>query len=184
MEYMYMKKDEHYVDNEEFHTLLCENKKRVMEYFKPEIDKLDLSKIKKDEVGKLKRKKLINKRIMTLFKSPENRLISNQSYRRLQNQLGRIFLRICRGILTKPNFINYTWDRKDDMISEATFHMSRYVLLFDTDQDHPFSYFTTVCTRAFLQCLNKQNKYGDKFQPIEYIENMHVHDNLTIEDWG
>lgn len=133
---------------------------------------------KRLQIAETKRRK--NKMLIKLVRSKET---PKGTYRRLQNKLGLIFLSICRGVLTKPNFINYTWDRKDDMTSEATFHMSRYVLLFDTEQLNPFAYFTTVCNRAFLQCLNKQNRYNEKVQPLVYIENMHTKDNLQVEDW-
>ena len=154
---------------------------------------LDLDYTIKKEISKLKKKEIERLRILEI-KKRENKyliqlLINNNipntiTYKRLQNKLGNIFLSICKGVLTKPNFINYTPDRKDDMISEATFHMSRYVLLFDTEQENPFAYFTTVCTRAFLQCINKQKKYTEKIQPLEYIENMHKIDNLKVDDWG
>jgi hypothetical protein len=170
-------KDEFYVNNEEFYKLLCENKKIVKEYFKEDIDNIDYEKIKVDM-----HEKITNKILTRLFKSSKNKLYQNHSYSRLQNKLGRIFLAICKGLLTKPNFINYTPDWKDDMISEATFHMSRYVLSFDLKQTNPFAYFTTVCNNAFLQYLIKQNKYTDKFQPLIYIENMHNKDNHNIEE--
>jgi hypothetical protein len=124
-----------------------------------------------------------NKKLMYLVRNTDNALPEIVEYKRIQNKLGIIFLDICKGVLTKPNFINYTWDRKDDMTSEATFHMSRYVLLFDTEQNNPFAYFTTVCNRAFLQCINKQNKYTDKFQPLIYIENFHKLNLMAEDEW-
>jgi len=284
MENNMRKKDEHYIDNEEFLSILKENKQIIKEHFKDKLSEVDFTKgvdkmkfekqinifeirflklrIKENRIDLTKEEKARLRYIQTKIakalkadkkirgrreensiaeknKSAEKiqkctsdyseflvgldlsdeirsefrkekrkemkRLRSNEikhrenkcciqllihdkvppipRYRRLQNKLGTMFLRISRGILTKANFINYTKDRHDDMVSESTFHMSRYVLLFDTELSNPFSYFTTVCNRAFLQCLNKQNKYSDKFQPLMYIENMHKKDNRQVEDW-
>ena len=170
--------NEFYVDNDEFYKLLCENKKIVKEYFKEDVANIDYSKIKKEN-----HEKITNKLLTKLFKSDKNKLHIYHTYERLQNKLGRIFLAICTGLLTKPNFINYSYDWKDDMISEATYHMSRYVLSFDLTQTNPFAYFTTVCNNAFLQYLIKQNKYTDKFQPLTYIENLHKRNNNKSEEW-
>jgi len=285
---MNKKNDKHYVDNEEFHSLLCENKKIIETYFynnvkdldfsvgiekmmfkkqmnlfdiktikdkinleeiilnteeKKEFDKLrlkiksiiklekkiktkcyfmdnddikkernniiiklekyrgkyvkflqsvhikndvknDIRILKEKELDRLRKNEIIkrkNKKYISLI-IKDNVFTQNKQYIRVQNKIGRIFIRICQGILTKPNFINYTWDRKDDMISEATFHMTRYVLLFDTKLTHPFSYFTTVCSMAFLQSINKQNKYSDKFQPLVYIENFHLKNNTMLNE--
>lgn len=210
-----MNKDEHYIDNDEFHKYLTEYKTMVEEYFYDDIKDIDFSegvdkmpfkkqlkKFKKGlseklseaeieeaiekeksnlQIKEVKRRR--NKKLRQLVTTTKNDLIKTKAYNRVQNKLGVMFLKICRGVLTKPNFINYTWDRKDDMISEATFHMSRYVLMFDVEQTHPFSYFTSVCTRGFQQCLNKQKKYTEKFQPLVYIENMHKKDNMQVEEW-
>lgn len=168
---MVRKKDEHYVDNKLFYSLLCENKKILEEYFKEELAVLR-KEINESDLDDKKRKKCENKKIIKLIKESENTLYNNKRYKRIQNELGKIFLNICRGLLTKPNYINYTWDRKNDMTSEATFHMSRYMLLYDVERDNPFAYFTTICNRAFLQSINKWNKYTEKFQPMSYIDNM------------
>lgn len=128
--------------------------------------------------------KRTNKRLIANLKQSNHPIHKDEYYARIQNKLGRIFLAMSRGILNQPNLINYTWDRKDDMISEATFHLCRYHLLYDTKMTNPFAYFTTVVNRAFWQSINKNNKHTDKFQPLSYIENMHEEDNKHIEDWG
>lgn len=211
-----IKKEEHYIDNDEFLKLLIEYKNIVEEYFHDDIYDLDFSfgvksltfknymdkfinglsktltneekeKIIKLELSNLQNKEIKrrkNKKLRMLLTTTKNNLVKTRMYNRLQNKLGNMFLSICRGLLTKPNYINYTWDRKDDMISEATYHMSRYVLMFDVEQTYPFSYFTSICDRAFKQCINKNNKYTNKFQPLVYIENMHLNDAFQEEDWG
>jgi len=96
---------------------------------------------------------------------------------KVKNELGRIFLKLCQHILTKPNFINYSPDRKDAMTSDACWYCSRYIDRYDVARTNPFGYFTTVCHHAFLQFINKQKKYSEKFQPIGYIENIHKKNN-------
>jgi hypothetical protein len=46
--------------------------------------------------------------------------------KRVYEKIGRSFLLIAKNLLNKSNFINYTPDRKDEMISDATYYMCRY----------------------------------------------------------
>lgn len=87
------------------------------------------------------------------------------------NEIGKIFLLISQNLLNKTNFINYSQDRKEEMVSDATYFMTKYVDRYDTDKKNPFSYFTRVAYNAFLQNINDYNKRDDMFKPIEYIEN-------------
>jgi hypothetical protein len=151
---MTKKKSEHYVNNEDFYELLCIYKKLHNEIIKKENDYEELEEIKK-------------------YKN---------KFRKVKNELGKIFIKICNGLLTKPNFINYTWDRKDEMISDATYYMSKYIMNYNLKKKNPFAYFTTMCNHAFLQYINKMNKYTDKFQPLAYIENMHKLNNQIEEE--
>jgi len=148
-----MAKSKHYVNNEEFYELLKQYN----------IENTILKEAKKT-------------------KSPDEiRMIANR-VAKVKNEIGQIFVKIGTGILTKPNFINYTRDWKGEMLSDATFYMSKYIDRYDISKTNPFSYFTTIAHHAFLQYINKQNKYSDKFQPLSYIENMHVQNNQAIED--
>ena len=92
--------------------------------------------------------------------------------KKVHNKLGECFLLISRNLLNKPKFINYTQDRKDEMISDAVFYMCRYIDKFDTTKTNPFAYFTTIAVNAFLQYINSQNKRAKMFTSIEYIENV------------
>ena len=88
------------------------------------------------------------------------------------NKIGRKFISLATNILNKPNFINYTQDRKDEMISEATFDMCRYVTNFDENKsDNPFAYFTRAAYNAFNRYFNKHKKIEDKFINLSFIEN-------------
>jgi DNA-directed RNA polymerase specialized sigma24 family protein len=94
--------------------------------------------------------------------------------------IGRSFLLIARNLLNKSNFINYTPDRKDEMTSDATYYMCRYIDKFDLNRKNPFAYFTTVARNAFLQSINDYTKRDSMFTSIEYIDNCEVADNSTL----
>jgi len=88
------------------------------------------------------------------------------------NKIGKIFRLIAINILNKPNFINYTQDRKDEMISEATFTMCRYAHLFDENKsNNPFAYFTRYAYNSFYLYFKKQKKIKDAFISLSFIEN-------------
>jgi len=92
--------------------------------------------------------------------------------RKAYNRLGKIFLSIATNLINKPCFINYTADRKDDMISDATLMMIRKIDSFDLDKyDNPFSFYTTTAYNMFLQYLNKKNNDAKIFVNLSYIEN-------------
>lgn len=92
--------------------------------------------------------------------------------KKVHNKLGVIFLKISNGMMNRPNFINYSHDRKCDMISDATYFMSKYLDRYDVTKKNPFAYFSQICFNAFLQSINKQNKLSNEFISISYIENM------------
>ena len=87
------------------------------------------------------------------------------------NELGKIFILISQNLLNKGNFINYTQDRKDEMVSDATYFMTNYVDRYKTEKNNPFAYFTRVAYNAFVQNLKDYKKRSDKFKSIEYIDN-------------
>lgn len=92
--------------------------------------------------------------------------------RKAYNEIGKIFRLIAINILNKPSFINYTQDRKDEMISEATFVMCRYAHLFDENKSsNPFAYFTRYAYNAFYLYFKKNKKIKDTFISLSFIEN-------------
>ena len=93
-------------------------------------------------------------------------------------EIGKCFLLISNNLLNKSNFINYTQDRKDEMVSDAVYFMCRYVDRYDVDRPNPFAYFTTIARHAFLQNINKYTKLDNTFTSIEYIDSADVVDNL------
>lgn len=113
----------------------------------------------------------------------EYRHVLNQQ-KRVKNEIGKIFMKICEGLLKKPNFINYSWDRKADMMSDACYYMSRFIHKFDTTRKNPFSYFTQACFNAYRQNITKNKKNSNMFQPLGYIEQIFVKNNQGCpEEW-
>jgi len=98
-------------------------------------------------------------------------VIFEKRFKILYNKIGNIFLLIAKNLLNKSSFINYTNDRKDEMISNATFFMCNYIDRFDVTKGNPFAYFTRVAFNAFLQNINGYNELGDIFTSLEYIDN-------------
>ena len=97
--------------------------------------------------------------------------------RKLYNEIGKIFLLIAKNLLNKTNFINYTQDRKDEMLSDATYTMCRYIDKFDINKgDNPFAYFTQYAWNSFRMTLNNYKKMDDTFINLSFIENF---DNNT-----
>lgn len=92
-------------------------------------------------------------------------------------KIGKSFLLIAKNLLNKSNFINYTPDRKDEMISDAVYYMCRYIEKFDVSRKNPFAYFTMIARNAFLQNINDYTKRDCLFTSIEYIDNCKVADN-------
>jgi len=97
--------------------------------------------------------------------------------RKVFNELGKSFLLIARNLLNRANFINYTPDRKDEMVSDAVFYMCRYIDKFDLSKKNPFAYFTMIARNAFLQNINDYSKRDNMFTPIEYIDNTDTMNN-------
>jgi len=95
------------------------------------------------------------------------------------NEIGRKFLAIVKNQLRLPCFINYTDDRKSEMISDALFYMSKNLDKYDPGyssgnamEGNPFSYFTMIAQRAFLQKIAEYKKRDAIMRPISYIENL------------
>jgi len=116
-----------------------------------------------------------NKEFHSLLK--EYRLTKSK---KTYEQIGKIFLLIARNLLNKSNFINYTQDRKDEMVSDAVYYMCRYVDKFDVERKNPFAYFTMIARNAFLQSINDYSKKDSMFTSIEYIDNCEVADNNIL----
>jgi len=98
--------------------------------------------------------------------------------RKSYNEIGKIFVLISTNLLNKTNFINYTQDRKDEMVSDATFAMCRYIDKYDVSKGNPFAYFTRFAFNAFLQNLKNYKRIGETFVNVSFIDNFERYEEL------
>lgn len=96
----------------------------------------------------------------------------NNKDREAYQEIGRIFLKIVNRILMRPSFINYTDDYKNEMISDATYYMVRYMDRYDLNRKNPFAYFSEIAITAFIHYVVAMQKKSNKFVSIEFIDNM------------
>ena len=93
---------------------------------------------------------------------------SNEAYQKI----GKNFLKIATNYLNKARTINYTQDRKDDMISDITWMMIKKIDCFDHEKyDDPFAYFTSICRNAVSQTFNKKHRDNELFVRLNYMDN-------------
>ncbi len=95
--------------------------------------------------------------------------------RKSYERLGEIFILIASNILNKSNTINYSQDRKNAMISDATFIMLTKIDNFDMDKSedpNPFSFLTSIARNAYSKAFNDQKRYDKKFVSVDFVENM------------
>ena len=97
----------------------------------------------------------------------------------LYNEIGKVFLEISRNKLRMPCFINYTNDRKHEMVSDAVFYMTKNLNDYnpmhaggDVNKSNPFGYFNKIAERAFFQKIAEYKKRDAVLKPITYIENI------------
>lgn len=90
----------------------------------------------------------------------------------LKESLGRTFLAISNGRMKTPQFIRYPLSYRDEMISDALYIMLKYADRFDCRRTNPFSYFTQAAFNSFIAYLNEKKKHDEKYQSINYIENL------------
>jgi hypothetical protein len=172
-------KREHYVNNKEFYSLLVE--------YRSIIDEINTIKETKTstllDLESLNATKESINLIMDKYDKKIHLIQESQKMRVVKNKLGSIFIKIANGLLNKPNFINYSSDRKQDMASDAVYFMLKCTDRYDVSRENPFAYYTTIAKNAFVQFINSKNKISDKVTSFSYIENMHLENNVIDEDW-
>jgi hypothetical protein len=103
--------------------------------------------------------------------------------KKLYEKIGSYFIKISTNLLNSPNFINYTQDRKDDMISDSCYYMTLYFRNFDLDKTNAFAYFSQIASNSFKQNINKTNANSDIFISLDSIQNMsreNVNDKISF----
>ena len=175
-----------YVDNETFVAALKEyqelnsDKGKWLESYK---DKL----LVKFKNGKIKQEKLdaglefyefkkqFFKDKLVRMSKPKTALeqkVHDHKISLLKESLGKTFLLIAAGRMKTPQFVRYPAMVREEMISDATYIMLRYADRFDCRRPNPFSYFTQAAFNAFRAYLNAKKKYSEKYQSINFIENL------------
>jgi len=92
---------------------------------------------------------------------------------KIPEQIGKIFLNIAINYTNKSQCINYTQDRKDEIVSRMVFYMCKYIHSYNTTQGtSPFAYFTQIAKSQFLQYLNEQKTQKERYINLSFIENM------------
>ena len=92
--------------------------------------------------------------------------------RDVYEKIGNIFLKIATNYLNKARTINYTKDRKDDLISDITWMMLRKIDCFDSDTyDDPFAYFTSICRNSVSATFNTKHRDNELFVRLNYMDN-------------
>jgi hypothetical protein len=92
---------------------------------------------------------------------------------RAADKLCRMFFLIAINLLNKPNFIRYSPERKDEMVSDAMLNMYKYSKNFklDTKYPNPFGYFTRVAINTYRLYCKKQKKHSERSLSLEMLEN-------------
>lgn len=98
--------------------------------------------------------------------------------KKIYEELGKDFMLIATNFALRSSFINYTPDRKQEMISSAVFYMVKYISKFDLTRFNAFAYFSTIARNAFLQELNEFSRRDEFFTNIEYIDQCDTNENL------
>jgi hypothetical protein len=95
------------------------------------------------------------------------------------NEIGKRFLTIVTNKLRMPCYINYSDDRKSEMISDALWYMTKNLMVYDPTfiendsfRKSPFAYFGKIVDNAFLQKIAEYKKRDKMFKSISYIENI------------
>ena len=110
-------------------------------------------------------------KLILIYRKTGNRIV--------YNEIGKRFLAIVTNKLRMPCFINYSDDRKSEMISDALWYMTKNIakydpafMMDDSLRISPFAYFGRVVDRAFLQKIAEYKRRDKMFKPITYIDNI------------
>lgn len=95
------------------------------------------------------------------------------------NEIGKRFISIVINKLRMPCYINYSDDRKSEMISDALWYMTKNLTKYDpsfvmndTLRNSPFAYFGKIVDNAFKQKIAEYKKRDNLIKSIRYIDNI------------
>jgi len=80
-------------------------------------------------------------------------------------KLGQMIYTIAKGLATKGNWRGYTW--KEDFIAQAMEITLKYMHNFNSEKSgNAHGYINMICSHAFLQYTQKENKHGKMKQKL------------------
>ena len=103
--------------------------------------------------------------------------------RKAYNEIGKIFLMIAQRHLTKSCFINYSDDRKEEMIGNSVLRMCKNISSFNTEKKDPFGYFTEVTKNEVRQFLNKQKEKDAMFINFSQYKHEQLRNQIQEKDF-
>lgn len=92
-------------------------------------------------------------------------------YDKVNNEVGKLYIKVADGMMKRPNFINYPPDQKIDMLSDALYFMSRAGERYDVNYPNPFAYFSQITFNSFLQSIKNMKKRITTFVCVDHLEN-------------
>ena len=92
-------------------------------------------------------------------------------YDRVNNEVGKLYVKVAEGMMKRPNFINYPPDQKTEMISDALYFMTRAGERYDVNYPNPFAYFSQITFNSFLQSIKNMKKRITTFVCVDHLEN-------------
>lgn len=95
----------------------------------------------------------------------------NKLYDSVNNEVGKLYIKVADGMMKRPNFINYPPDQKIDMLSDALYFMSRAGERYDVNYPNPFAYFSQITFNSFLQSIKNMKKRITTFVCVDHLEN-------------
>lgn len=94
----------------------------------------------------------------------------------VENKMGELYKEVAKGMMRRPNFINYPDDQQEDMISDALYCMTKAGAKYDTNFPNPFGYLSQITFHAFIQSIKNMKKRTGLFVNIDHITNMDAED--------
>ena len=89
--------------------------------------------------------------------SLEYSIINNTSKPKVSDYIGQAIVLICENLAKKPNFVGYTSQWKQEMISDGMVDCIAAVDNFDPSKTtNPFAYFTQIAWNAFIRRIFKE----------------------------
>jgi len=103
--------------------------------------------------------------------------------KQVYNKIGKYFVLIAENFLNRPSLINYSRDRKDEFVSDATYIMCKYINSFDeTKNNNAFGYFSRMVENSFKQTLNKHKKNNSRYVALSFIDNFDINVEFIDQD--